>query len=86
MEIVKPQQTNQEIEALLFRALEYQYQVHIQLNELQQGETIASVTGYVKQLERIRVLIQVDHNRIHEWNLSQIRNVQLCPTNKIKWS
>lgn len=79
-----PQQTNQQIMDILFNALEYQYQVHIQLRELQHGETVVSVEGFVMRLDEGRVLLQVDEHT-YQWNIEKIRNVQLIPNGKIKW-
>lgn len=84
-ESIKPQQTNQEIMDVLFRALEYKYQVHIQLRELQQGETVVSVDGLVMQLDDGRVLIQVNDKGTYQWNIEKIRNVQVVPNGKIRW-
>lgn len=82
---MKPQQTNQEMMDTLFRALEYKYQVHIQLQELQHGETVVSIEGLVMQLDDGRVLVRVDDKGNYQWNIAKIRNVEMIPNGKIKW-
>ncbi|RRG08074.1 MAG: hypothetical protein DUD32_11110 [Lactobacillus sp.] len=84
-EPMKPQQTNQEMMDTLFRALEYKYQVHIQLQELQHGETVVSIEGLVMQLDDGRVLVRVDDKGNYQWNIAKIRNVEMIPNGKIKW-
>lgn len=84
-EIIKPQQSNQEMMGILFKAWRYYYRVHVQLLELSHGECINSIDGIVFQLNESRILIQVDGQHKHTWNIGDLRNVQIIPPNKIRW-
>lgn len=76
-EEILPRQEMEEVSKTLANAWHRNEMVHVQLNELQQGELIESVTGQVLGVYDDKIIIQNADDRYTRLDLEEIRNVRV---------
>lgn len=77
-EVLDDKQELAEISQRLADAWLHQQPVHVQLNQLQKGELIESLTGKVRGMDDDKIVVQSSDERYSVLELEEIRNVRMC--------